>query len=456
MTLPPALDLALAFLRGGRRARLLPAALVALAAAGLVVVLAVARGFDESFTGKLLLATGHVRVRPAEGPGFPDHREAVAAFRAAGHRAAARFAGECVLESEGFSAGVRATGVAFADEADVSRHLSRYRDITLNDNGGGAPPPAHPDSRSAGASPPPPPQGSPTPGPGHASMENGGPGPSAPAGGGGAEPPTGLQFTNFENKTFSTLPPIVVGAALARAADLSPGDAVRLRGTGDPVPFRVAGTFAIGLADYDYSFVYLPLAEAAALFDYPELATELVLSLDDPDAAEAVARGIERDFPGTRAASWQEANAALVSTLAVERFALRLLVALVGALALSGVAFLLLVSIDERRRAIGVLAAFGMSSGEIRRAFLAEGFLLASAGLAAGLAAGVAAVGLLARVPIPLPAGFAQTYAAERLPVKLAASDLGYVAAAFLILAALVAHLATLRLARIPVRDLMR
>lgn len=372
--------------RGGRGFWRLPAGLVALAVAVLLMIVAVARGFDRELLDKVLRAGAHVTLSDREGGAFADWREALTHFRAEpGVRAAgARFTGDALLEASGLSFGARVLGIEATAEAELSPHLSGCL-------------------------------------------------PSGDARGW-----------------------CLLGSALAERLQLTRGDKLRFRGPGRELDLILHDTFSVGLYEYDLSFAYLALEDAWELFDYPPVASSLVLRLTDASDAASFARRVGGEFPGIQARGWEELNRPLVATIAIEQQVMRLVVLLAAALSLFGFALLVRLTVETRRRQLGILEAFGFSRREIRLAFLVEGVLVVVAGTLTGLLVGWLGCGLLAHLRLPLPEEMARTYAADRLPVCLQGGDVLYIALVEIVFALLISLVMTSRVMKLGAAELLR
>src|SRR3984893_8721080 len=91
---------------------------------------------------------------------------------------------------------------------------------------------------------------------------------------------------------------VLLGSRLALTLGVHPGDSVTLLSPNGQatafgnVPrikaYRVAGTFEVGMYQYDSSVVFMPLPAAELFFQLPDAVTSLQVFLDDPDRAAAV------------------------------------------------------------------------------------------------------------------------------------------------------------------------
>ena len=86
---------------------------------------------------------------------------------------------------------------------------------------------------------------------------------------------------------------VIIGARLADKLRIVPGmDITLIAPEGDVTPFgttpriktyKVAGTFRIGMSEYDATYVFMPLAEAQLYFNMPNLVSGIEVMVTNPD-----------------------------------------------------------------------------------------------------------------------------------------------------------------------------
>lgn len=70
--------------------------------------------------------------------------------------------------------------------------------------------------------------------------------------------------------------------------------------------YRVAGTFDIGMVEYDSTFIFMPLAEAQPFFNYDGAAQAIEIMVEDPDRVAQWFEPIRQTAPeNTRLLDWQ-------------------------------------------------------------------------------------------------------------------------------------------------------
>ncbi len=260
-------------------------------------------------------------------------------------------------------------------------------------------------------------------------------------------------------------PGLVVGARLAERLGLDVGSRVTAfstRGVGTDqrtrprvATFYVAGVFETGMGDFDDQFALAGRDEVTRLFDYPPgSATRLDVTLDDPDAADAVAAQINTDIGAPLfARTIREVYRGLFAWVDLQQRIIPLLMSILTIVAAFNIVGVLLMIVLEKAREIGTLLAIGASRRAVRRLFVLLGFLVGLSGSALG-ALGALAFGVLqARFRfVPLPA---DAYFLDAAPVEIRLLDVALVVAASVVLCTLAAYLPARAAARMePVRTI--
>ncbi len=193
---------------------------------------------------------------------------------------------------------------------------------------------------------------------------------------------------------------VAIGAKLADHLSLRVGDTVTLIAPhGAETPFgvtprmkayTVAAIFQIGMATFDNTFIFMPLAEAQTFFNQEGQANVIEVYVADPDNMDAMRRAIEpaqqRPMIDT---DWRQLNRSFFDVLAVESnvmFAILALIMLVAALnIISG----LIMLVQDKARAIAVLRTMGATRGAVMRIFLITGATIGVVGTGVGLVLGL-------------------------------------------------------------------
>jgi lipoprotein-releasing system permease protein len=196
----------------------------------------------------------------------------------------------------------------------------------------------------------------------------------------------------------SEVPGILLGADLAKKLEVRVGDEVHIltaEGTltpGGMMPrlrrFVVAGTFALGLYEFDsaYGFVTLQAAERLTTRDHPEL---IELRVDDIYLAPRVAREIGQRFDGEYLTEdWSQMNRSLFSALWLEKMAISITIGLIVMVAALNIVASLILLVMEKHQDIAILKTMGASRQSIMFVFMLQGLIIGTAGTAIGAAGG--------------------------------------------------------------------
>ena len=196
------------------------------------------------------------------------------------------------------------------------------------------------------------------------------------------------------NTAPDSTPAIILGKDLAAQLRVSIGDTVRLlttEGTMTPFgpafrprPFKVAGTFSLGLLEYDssYAFVRLDVAERALGKDEPDF---IELRVDDMFAAKKIADSVPTTLGADYLAQdWADLNKSLFSALWLEKMAISITIGLIVMVAALNIAASLVLLVMEKSRDIAILKTMGTSAKSIRRIFVLQGLVIGLLGTGAG------------------------------------------------------------------------
>jgi putative ABC transport system permease protein len=201
-----------------------------------------------------------------------------------------------------------------------------------------------------------------------------------------------LEFTGGDSERKAQLlrspGHVAVSESFARRHKAAEGDTIELAAPSGPQTFRIAGIYL----DYTRDQGVILMDRDNYLAHWPAVgAHSSGVHLHDPNKAEILGAELRKKFgKDTEYAIYSNASLRqrifeiFDQTFAVT-YVLRTISVIVAVL---GVSLTLTTLVTEREREIGIMRAVGSSSGQVRRAFLAEsaliGFLASLVGLAAG------------------------------------------------------------------------
>ncbi len=193
---------------------------------------------------------------------------------------------------------------------------------------------------------------------------------------------------------------VIVGARLAEKLRLAPGQPITLiapRGNVTPFgttprvkSYTIAGTFRIGMSEYDQSFVFMPLDEAQLYFNMDASVNGLEVMVKDPDRIEPIANAIAAAVgPTYRIVTWQDMQSSLFGALQVERNVMALILALIVLVAALNIISGLIMLVKDKAGDIAILRTMGASRGAVMRIFFIAGASIGVTGTLLGFVIGV-------------------------------------------------------------------
>ncbi|GAB4181475.1 MAG: ABC transporter permease [Geothermobacteraceae bacterium] len=231
----------------------------------------------------------------------------------------------------------------------------------------------------------------------------------------GIEPDAEAGVTTLLSKGIdeTTLPMIsgpqaLIGRGLARRLNLGIGDKLVVftqaaDGSLANDLLSVAGIFATGDSRQDNGLVLCPLPWLQQFLVLPDQVHEIALNIRTPIAAEQVADRLAAHLPaGLEAVDWGQLLPEMREAIASFDVSRMIIVAILYAATALGILNTLFMSVLERTREFGVLAALGLRPNRIRLLILYEAGLLGFIGLGLGTVLGLALTGLMATIGIDL------------------------------------------------------
>jgi len=233
------------------------------------------------------------------------------------------------------------------------------------------------------------------------------------------------------------LPGVAIGQDLARRLDVREGDAITLsaadRSREGPrfLPrsgrFRVSRIFRTNFSEYDSEWVFLDREALRSLCHLPATADVLEVKLDTIVRTSEAAAAIERAAgKGYSVSDWRTMNGSLFSALVIQQTTLFLVIGLIVAVSTFNLVATLVMTVQEKKRDIGVLNAMGADPRLFTRVFLCLGALLGGCGVLLGVLFGALLcwVATTWRI-LSFPPGVAEIYFVSFIPFDVRIADLG-------------------------------
>jgi lipoprotein-releasing system permease protein len=194
---------------------------------------------------------------------------------------------------------------------------------------------------------------------------------------------------------------VLVGSKLALKLGLSPGDAVTfLSPNSQPTAFgnvprvktyHVAGTFEVGMYQYDSNLVLMPLPAAQLFFQTPDAVTSLEVFVDDPDHSINIGYAIQAKLGNSVGiVDWQRSNQAILGAVQIERDVMFIILSLIVLVAAFNIISSMIMLVKDKTRDIAILRTMGATRGTILRIFILSGASIGVIGTIAGFVLGIA------------------------------------------------------------------
>jgi len=194
---------------------------------------------------------------------------------------------------------------------------------------------------------------------------------------------------------------VLIGKRLANNLDLAIGDDISLliNTSGeqpDEATFTIRGLFDTGLPAFDETTIFLPLVKAQTFTQVGERASAVVVVLHDQEDADVVAAAL--NAPGLTIKTWRDLNQLMLQTMESAMGILYIFYLIILAIVAVVVSNTLLMSVFERTREMGILAALGLKGRQIMTMFMLESAILGALGVLLGVILGSLGVYYLATV----------------------------------------------------------
>ena len=193
---------------------------------------------------------------------------------------------------------------------------------------------------------------------------------------------------------------IVLGAELARALTVHPGETVVLiAAQGQVTPagilprlrqFRVVGIFEVGMYEYDYGLAYIHMEDAQRLYRMDDTVSGVRLRLKDLMEARRVARELAVNLPvESYVADWTRSHANFFRAVEIEKRVMFIILTLIVAVAAFNIVSALVMAVTDKQADIAILRTLGAAPRSVMKIFMVQGALMGVIGTIVGVVAGV-------------------------------------------------------------------
>lgn len=199
---------------------------------------------------------------------------------------------------------------------------------------------------------------------------------------------------------FDSQEGIAIGVRLAQLLRVNVGDNVTLvspRGATTPFgtaprikSYKIAALYEMGMAEFDRSMIFMPLAEAQRFFNKSESVDVLEVIVEDPEnVGQYVANMKAAGIPSMHYVDWRQRNESFFTVLEVERNMMFIILSIIVLVAAFNIISGLMMLVKDKGRDIGILRTMGATKGAIMRVFLITGASIGVVGTLAGCVLGI-------------------------------------------------------------------
>ncbi len=218
---------------------------------------------------------------------------------------------------------------------------------------------------------------------------------------------------------------ILIGKTAAQVLDATPQEPISLlyipeepqkrKITLEETHAVIGGTFRTGIEEFDTAVVFCNLDFFKKTFKNSDV-SQIVLKCKPGINLEQCAHALKKRFGQLEVYTWKELYPALVSALALEKYAAFIILALCALIAAMNCLALIFMFITQKKMEIVILKTMGMRDKDISLIFLLIGFMITLASTIFGIILSAGAGWFLQRYPlITLP----DAYYVDHLPVDL-------------------------------------
>lgn len=259
---------------------------------------------------------------------------------------------------------------------------------------------------------------------------------------------------------------VAIGFELARRLDVREGDPIVLsvadnsggRFSPRSQRVRVGRVFRTNFAEYDAEWIFLDRGELRRLARMPGEANVFDIRLDTTRDTEAASAAIRTAAGESYSISdWRSMNGGLFSALAIQQTTLFIVIGLIVAVSTFNIIATLVMTVQEKKRDIGILTTLGAEPGFFAKVFLALGGLLGGVGIAAGVAFGVLICWTMTRFRLlSFPPGVAEIYFVSYIPFLVRLKDLAAIVGFSALAILLASWIPARRASRLDIAEALR
>lgn len=193
---------------------------------------------------------------------------------------------------------------------------------------------------------------------------------------------------------------IIVGSGLLEKLGSRVYDTLLLSaGKGKAQPFKIVGSFRLGVKAVDDSTIYGSISDIQKLNATPSRISDFAIRLHDVEASRSIATSWNI-LSQEKIQSWDQANEGIMSVFTTQDIVRNAMTISILIVAGFGIYNILSMAISHKRKEIAILRSIGYESWDIVQLFLTQGIILGALGGLLGCLLGYGVCEVLARIPV--------------------------------------------------------
>ncbi|MGR8948479.1 MAG: lipoprotein-releasing ABC transporter permease subunit [Gammaproteobacteria bacterium] len=204
----------------------------------------------------------------------------------------------------------------------------------------------------------------------------------------------------YKLKLASDQPNILLGQQLLAKLDIKIGQrlvmiAPRFSANAGPLSpkyltYTVAGSFKVGMHEFDSSMAIVSLREAQDIFELNGGVTGLRVKFVDPDLAPMAARTVAASLdPPAASINWTQYHRNFFQALKSQKRIMFVILSIIVAVAAFNIIAAMIMLVKEKHGDIAILRTLGMSRTGIMKIFVFQGTIIGFFGVAVGIIGGI-------------------------------------------------------------------
>lgn len=201
-----------------------------------------------------------------------------------------------------------------------------------------------------------------------------------------------IRSSIYEGRPYQSQREVLVGRDLREELELDISDKLGvLLPNGAVNTFTISGSYDLGVASINKSWVMANLKTAQGLFGLGGRITSIEIAVDEVFEADMIAYEIQQllNDKSIKIENWKELNEELLSGLDGQRISSTVIQAVIILSVVIAIASVLAVSVLQKSRQIGILKAMGIKDRAASLIFIYQGFLIGLAGSILGITLGL-------------------------------------------------------------------